>query len=75
MAWPGVEMAQRESAGQLADNADDHAGGALLGILAQVPDVAVRQVGCTEVDDGVMSYSISVKLPDGRELLVDVEDI
>jgi hypothetical protein len=68
-------MAQRESAGRPAEIAADHAGGALLGILAQIPDVAVRPVGCTEVDDGVMSYSISVKLPDGRELLVDVEDI
>jgi hypothetical protein len=68
-------MAQRESAGELADTAADHAGGALLSILAQVPDVAVRQVGCAEVDDGVMSYSISVTLPGGRELLVDVEDI
>lgn len=68
-------MAQRESARQLADIADDHAGVALLGILAQVPDLTLRQVGCTEVDEGVMSYSISVKLPDGRELLVDVEDI
>ena len=68
-------MAQRESAGELADAAADHAGGVLLSILARFPDVAVRQVGCTEVDDGIMSYSLSVKLPGGRELLVDVEDI
>jgi hypothetical protein len=68
-------MGHRKSAGLLPDIADDHAGVALLGILAQVPDLTLRQVGCTEVDEGVMSYSISVKLPDGRELLVDVEDI
>jgi hypothetical protein len=68
-------MVHRASAGQLADITDDHAGDALLSIFAQVPDVTVRPVGCTEVDDGVMSYSISVRLPTGRELLVDVEDI
>ena len=68
-------MAQRASAGRLAGITDDHAGSALLSILAQVPDVTVRPVGCTEVDDGVMSYSISVTLPGGRELLVDVEDL
>ena len=67
-------MAQRDSAGQLADTTGDHAGGALLSILAQVPDVTVRQVGCSEVDDGIMSYSISVRLPGGRELFIDVED-
>lgn len=68
-------MAQGDGAGQRADSTGDHAGGALLSILAQVPDVSVRQVGCSEVEDGVMSYSISVTLPGGRELLVDVEDI
>jgi hypothetical protein len=68
-------MAQLDGAGQGAGSAGDHAGGVLLSILAQVPDVSVRQVGCSEVEDGVMSYSISVTLPGGRELLVDVEDI
>lgn len=57
------------------DITDDHAGGALLDVLAQVPNVTARPIGCSEVDDGVMSYSLSVRLPGGRELLVDVADI
>jgi hypothetical protein len=72
---PEAEMAQGDGARPRADSAGDHAGGILLSILAQVPDVSVRQVGCSEVEDGVMSYSISVNLPGGRELLVDVEDV
>jgi hypothetical protein len=53
----------------------DHAGAALVAVLAQVPGVAVRQLGCTPDDDGRMSYGLGLKLPDGRELLLDVEDI
>jgi hypothetical protein len=68
-------MAQRDSAGRLAGTADDHAGAALLGILAQVPDVTARPIGCSEVDDGIMSYSLCLRLPGGREVLVDVADI
>jgi hypothetical protein len=67
-------MTQHHIAGGLADGAgDDHAGRALLEVLAQVPGVQAAQLGCAEFDGGQMSYALAVTLPNGRELLVDVE--
>jgi hypothetical protein len=70
-------MTQHENGGALAagEAADDHAGSALLGALAQLPGVEARQLGCAEIDDGEMSNALAVTLPGGRALLVDVEDL
>jgi hypothetical protein len=55
--------------------APDHAGSVLCRLLVYHPDVVdIRILGQTDMPDGVISYSLGVILPDGRELYVDVED-
>jgi hypothetical protein len=39
----------------------------------QVIDIEI--VGQAELSDGVITYSLGVMLPGGRELLVDVADV
>jgi hypothetical protein len=55
---------------------DDHAGSVLCRLLIAHPEVAdIEILGQAELDDGVVTYSLGVLLPDGRELLVDVADL
>jgi hypothetical protein len=54
----------------------DHAGSMLCRILVAHPEVVdIEILGQAELsDDGIITYSLGVILPDGRELLVDVAD-
>jgi hypothetical protein len=53
----------------------DHAGSVLCRILVAHPEVVdIEILGQAEMDDGIITYSLGVMLPDGRELLVDVAD-
>ena len=54
----------------------DHAGSVLCRLLIAHPEVVdIEIVGQAEMTDGIITYSLGVVLPDGRELLVDVADI
>jgi hypothetical protein len=51
----------------------DHAGSVLCRILVAHPEVVdIEILGQAEISDGIITYSLGVILPDGRELLVDV---
>jgi hypothetical protein len=53
----------------------DHAGSVLCRLLISHPEVVdIEILGQTEMTPGIVSYSLGVMLPDGRELFVDVED-
>ena len=53
----------------------DHAGSVLCRLLIGHPDVVdIEILGQTEMDGGIISYSLGVLLPGGRELYIDVED-
>lgn len=53
----------------------DHAGSVLCRLLIRHPDVLdIRILGQTDMSGGIISYSLGVMLPGGRELYVDVED-
>ena len=53
----------------------DHAGSVLCRLLIHHPDVLdIRILGQTDMSGGIISYSLGVMLPGGRELYVDVED-
>jgi hypothetical protein len=53
----------------------DHAGSLLCRILVAHPEVVdIEILGQAEISDGIITYSLGVILPDGRELLVDVAD-
>jgi hypothetical protein len=53
----------------------DHAGSTLCRLVSCAPEVAdVRMLGQEELPDGTTSYSLSIVLPGGRELSVDVHD-
>ncbi|HEU5419456.1 MAG TPA: hypothetical protein VFV41_17330 [Streptosporangiaceae bacterium] len=53
----------------------DHAGSTLCRLLAAHPEVLdIEVLGQSELPGGVISYSLGVLLPGGRELFVDVED-
>lgn len=53
----------------------DHAGSVLCRLLISHPDVIdIEILGQSEVLDGIISYSLGVRLPGGRELYIDVED-
>ncbi len=53
----------------------DHAGSTLCRLLVDHPEVtAVEILGQDETDDGTITYWLAVSLPDGRQLLIDVED-
>lgn len=55
--------------------AADHAGSILCRLLVAHPEVVdIEILGQNEMPDGTISYWLGVMLPDGRELLVDVED-
>ena len=55
---------------------EQHAGTELCRLLAQVPEVTeMETLGCEELPDGHMAYALGVKLPGGRELLVDVQEL
>jgi hypothetical protein len=57
------------------ENAQDHAGSVLCRLLVFHPEVAdIRILGQTDMPGGIISYSLGVILPDGRELYIDVED-
>jgi hypothetical protein len=54
---------------------DDHAGSELCRLLAAHPDVLdIEILGQTDMPGGVISYSLGIRLPGGRELFIDVED-
>ena len=56
--------------------AADHAGSVLCRLLIAHPEVVdIEIVGQAELSDGVITYSLGVILPGGRELLVDVADV
>ena len=56
--------------------AADHAGSVLCRLLMDHPEVVgIEIVGQAELSDGVITYSLGVILPGGRELLVDVADV
>jgi hypothetical protein len=53
----------------------DHAGSVLCRLLSRLSDVVdIEILGQTEMSDGIISYSLGVLLPGGRELYIDVED-
>lgn len=53
----------------------DHAGSLLCRLLVAHPEVVdIEILGQAELSDGIITYSLGVMLPDGRELLVDVAD-
>jgi hypothetical protein len=53
----------------------DHAGSVLCRLLSSLPDVVdIEILGQTEMADGIISYSLGILLPGGRELYIDVED-
>ncbi len=53
----------------------DHAGSILCRLLIGHPDVIdIEILGQSEILDGIVSYSLGVLLPGGRELFIDVED-
>ena len=57
-------------------SAADHAGSVLCRLLIAHPEVVdIEIVGQAELSDGVITYSLGVILPGGRELLVDVADV
>lgn len=54
----------------------DHAGSVLCRLLVGHPEVVdIEILGQAEMCEGVITYSLGVMLPDGRELLVDVADV
>ena len=54
----------------------DHAGSVLCRLLISHPEVLdIEILGQLDLPDGVIIYSLGVKLPDGRELLIDVGDV
>jgi hypothetical protein len=53
----------------------DHAGSVLCRLLIGHPDVIdIEILGQSEILDGIVSYSLGILLPGGRELYIDVED-
>jgi hypothetical protein len=53
----------------------DHAGSELCRLLSRHPEVIdIEILGQTEMSGGIISYSLGVMLPGGRELYIDVED-
>jgi hypothetical protein len=53
----------------------DHAGSVLCRLLVAHPEVVdIEILGQAEISDGIITYSLGVMLPGGRELLVDVAD-
>jgi hypothetical protein len=53
----------------------DHAGSVLCRLLIAHPEVVdIEILGQLDLPDGII-YSLGVKLPDGRELLIDVGDV
>ena len=53
----------------------DHAGSVLCRLLIAHPEVAdIEILGQLDLPEGII-YSLGVKLPDGRELLIDVGDV
>ncbi|MEP7022275.1 MAG: hypothetical protein ABJB47_00345 [Actinomycetota bacterium] len=68
-------MTSTDEAGQPKLAPADHAGSLLCRLLVSHPDVVdIEVLGQAEMREGVISYSLGVILPDGRELYVDVED-
>jgi hypothetical protein len=54
----------------------DHAGSVLCRLLVAHPEVVgIEILGQAEMSDGIITYSLGVILPGGRELLVDVADV
>jgi hypothetical protein len=54
----------------------DHAGSMLCRLLVAHPEVVdIEILGQAEMSDGIITYSLGVMLPGGRELLVDVADL
>jgi hypothetical protein len=54
----------------------DHAGSMLCRLLIAHPEVVdIEILGQAEITDGIITYSLGVMLPGGRELLVDVADV
>ncbi len=54
----------------------DHAGSVLCRILVAHSEVVdIELLGQAELSDGIITYSLGVVLPGGRELLVDVADV
>ncbi len=59
----------------MIENAQDHAGSLLCRLLVFHPEVVdIRILGQTDMPGGIISYSLGVILPGGRELYIDVED-
>ena len=55
--------------------AADHAGSVLCRLLVSHPEVVgIEILGQAELLPGIISYSLGVMLPGGRELFIDVED-
>lgn len=68
-------MTSRDDATGSVAAAPDHAGSVLCRLLVFHPEVVdIKILGQTDMPGGVISYSLSIILPGGRELYVDVED-
>jgi len=75
---PAIEgcMTSVDDAAKRKAAQDDHAGSVLCRLLISHPEVVdIEILGQLDLPDGVIIYSLGVKLPDGRELLVDVGDV
>ncbi len=70
-----ADRARRATAGHAGAATADHAGSLLCRLLISHPDVVdIEILGQAEMFPGIISYSLGVLLPGGRELYIDVED-
>lgn len=68
-------MSSARNARKSAAPPADHAGSVLCRLLIHHPEVLdIRILGQTDMAGGIISYSLGVILPGGRELYVDVEE-
>jgi len=68
-------MTSPDAAGKPKAAMADHAGSVLCRLLISHPDVVdIEILGQAEMFPGIISYSLGVLLPGGRELYIDVED-
>ena len=68
-------MPAADDPGKLGPLPADHAGSVLCRLLISHPDVIdIEILGQGEILDGIITYSLGVLLPGGRELYIDVED-
>lgn len=68
-------MTSLDDAGNSQAAPADHAGSVLCRLLVTHPEVVDIEILGQAESDGIVTYSLGIMLPGGRELLVDVEDL